>query len=68
MKLNEFEAKASAFGRPAVAPAVLIDVAEAGKGESSAKAMAEVLKWMCCRCMEIGWTFEEVAEIALEDE
>lgn len=66
MKLNEFEVKAAAVGRPVVAPAVLTDAAEAGKGESSARALAELLKWMCCRCMEIGWTFEEVAQMALE--
>lgn len=68
MKLSEFQAKATGLKKPDVAVASLAVAAETGKGENCARAMAEMLRWICCRCSEVGWTFQEVAEMAVEDE
>lgn len=68
MKLSEFQVKATGLQKPEVAVTGLAVAAETGKGENCARAMAEMLRWICVRCGEIGWTFQEVAEMALEDE
>lgn len=67
MKLSEFQVKATGLKKPDVALVSLAQVAEEGKGEGCARAMAEMLRWICCRCSEVGWTFQEVAEMAVED-
>lgn len=68
MKLSEFEVKCVGLGRPGVALVNLAEAVETGSGEGCARAMADVLRALCCRCEEIGWTFGEIAEMALEDE
>lgn len=67
MKLSEFQAKATGLKKPEVALVGLAQAAEEGKGEGCARAMAEMLRWICCRCSEVGWTFQEVAEMAVGD-
>lgn len=68
MKLSEFQAKATGLKKPEVAVESLAVAADTGKGENAARAMAEMLRWICCRCSEVGWTFQEVAEMAVGDE
>lgn len=68
MKLSEFEVRCVGLGRPGAALVDLAQAVEAGSGEECARAMSEVLRALCCRCEEIGWTFKEIAEMALEHE
>lgn len=59
MKLNEFEVKAASDER--------LECLDCLEGEECARQMARMLRAICRRCMEIGWTFEEVAEEAMKD-
>lgn len=68
MKLNEFEVKAAGLEKARLEIEDLALCADMRDGEDCARAMAGMLSWICRRCMEIGWTFEEVAEMAVEDE
>lgn len=59
MKLNEFEVKAASDER--------LESLDCLEGEECARQMARMLRAICRRCMEIGWTFEEVAEEAMKE-
>ena len=67
MKLSEFQGKATGLKKPEAKIEDLALCAEVRDGETCARVMSEMLRWICCRCSEIGWTFEEVAEMAVED-
>lgn len=66
MKLSEFQVKAAGIQKPEAKIEDMALCAEVRDGESCARAMAEMLRWICVRCGEIGWTFQEVAEMAVE--
>lgn len=66
MKLSEFQVKAAGLKKPGVSIGELGAAAELFSGEECACALARMLQWICVRCGEIGWTFQEVAEMAVE--